>query len=62
MAKVEPFPFTNEVYPDDWFATLEPNQLFPSPQPVELDLGCGDGSFLIRMAEQFPERNFLGVE
>ncbi len=62
MAKVEPFPFPNEVYPDDWFATLEPNQLFPSPQPVELDLGCGDGSFLIRMAEQFPERNFLGVE
>jgi tRNA (guanine-N7-)-methyltransferase len=62
MAKVEPFPFPNEVYPDDWFSRLGREDLFPGEAPIELDLGCGDGSFLARMAKQFPERNFLGVE
>lgn len=62
MPKVEPFPFPNEIYPDEWFARLERDDLFPDEVPIELDLGCGDGSFLIRMAEHFPDRNFLGVE
>jgi tRNA (guanine-N7-)-methyltransferase len=30
--------------------------------PLEVDLGCGDGTFIASMAEAFPERNFLGVE
>lgn len=29
---------------------------------MEVDLGCGDGSFLMAMAREFPERDFLGVE
>lgn len=62
MAKKDPFPFPNEVYPEDWFTRLERHDLFASEAPIELDLGCGDGSFLIRMAEHYPERNFLGVE
>lgn len=62
MPKVEPFPFTNEIYPEDWFARLGRGDLFSGENPIELDLGCGDGSFLIRMAEHFPERNFIGVE
>ncbi|HQW29556.1 MAG: tRNA (guanosine(46)-N7)-methyltransferase TrmB [Verrucomicrobiales bacterium] len=62
MPKVEPFPFSNELYPEDWFTRLDRCDLFSGDKPIELDLGCGDGSFLIRMAEQFPERNFLGVE
>lgn len=62
MSKVEPFPFPNEIYPDNWFARLSRADLFVDEGPIELDLGCGDGSFLARMAEQFPERNFLGVE
>jgi len=62
MPKVEPFPFLNETYPEDWFTRLGRGDLFPGENPIELDLGCGDGSFLIRMAEHFPERNFLGVE
>lgn len=33
-----------------------------STRPAELDLGCGDGSFLVRLAEHFPDRDFLGVE
>ena len=62
MPKVEPFPSYNDLYPEDWFTRLDRCDLFSGDKPIELDLGCGDGSFLIRMAEQFPERNFLGVE
>jgi len=37
-------------------------KLFAQRQPLEVELGCGDGSFLVRYAEQHPERNFIGVE
>ena len=55
-------PVPCEFMPDDYFARLDPSTLFDNDQPLEVDLGCGDGSFLIAMAQQFPERNFLGVE
>lgn len=51
-----------EFMPDDYFARLDPKSLFATDSPLEVDLGCGDGSFLIDMAKHFPERNFLGVE
>ncbi len=62
MPKTEPFPFPNEFYPTDWFARAERFDLFEVDRPIELDLGCGDGSFLVRMAEHFSDRNFVGVE
>jgi len=37
-------------------------QLFPKPQPLEVELGCGDASFLVEYARRQPERNFIGVE
>ncbi|MGA2029528.1 MAG: tRNA (guanosine(46)-N7)-methyltransferase TrmB [Verrucomicrobiota bacterium] len=37
-------------------------QLFPKPQPLEVELGCGDASFLVECARRQPERNFIGVE
>jgi tRNA (guanine-N7-)-methyltransferase len=37
-------------------------QLFPKPQPLEVELGCGDASFLVEYARQNPGRNFIGVE
>lgn len=36
--------------------------LFPKPQPIEVELGSGDGSFLMRWAQLHPETNFLGIE
>jgi tRNA (guanine-N7-)-methyltransferase len=36
--------------------------LFPKPQPLEVELGCGDASFLVELARRSPERNFIGVE
>jgi len=46
----------------DVIAELPVREWFPSEQPLELELGCGDGSFLARFAEQHRERNFIGVE
>jgi tRNA (guanine-N7-)-methyltransferase len=41
---------------------IRPAALFPSVQPIEVELGCGDGSFLVNYAKAHPERNFIGVE
>ncbi|MEM7696989.1 MAG: tRNA (guanosine(46)-N7)-methyltransferase TrmB [Verrucomicrobiota bacterium] len=56
------FPFPNELYPEDWFRRLKREELFEGTAPIELDLGCGDGSFLLAMAEANPGISFLGVE
>jgi len=62
MAREESFPLPNELVPADWFTRLRREEIFEGPAPIELDLGCGDGSFLVRMAGHFGDRNFLGVE
>lgn len=41
---------------------LKPVDLFPKPQPLEVELGCGDASFIAEYAKRHPERNFIGVE
>ncbi len=41
---------------------LSLEELFPLPQPIELEIGCGDGGFLFEYAQRHPDRNFLGVE
>jgi tRNA (guanine-N7-)-methyltransferase len=37
-------------------------ELFSRAQPLEVELGCGDASFLAKYAALHPERNFIGVE
>lgn len=41
---------------------LDYQRLFITQQPVEVELGSGDGSFLAQYARQHPERNFIGIE
>lgn len=41
---------------------LDLKWLFPRPQPLEVELGCGDASFLVAWAQRHPEQNFIGVE
>jgi len=36
--------------------------LFPSSEPLEVELGSGDGSFLVEYARRHPGHNFIGVE
>ena len=51
-----------ELVPENLLEPLDLDELFGRSAPVEVDLGCGDGTFLAALAEQDPERNFLGVE
>ena len=48
--------------PDDYFARYGVAQIFGEGDTCEVDLGCGDGGFLLAMAEHYPETRFLGVE
>ena len=41
---------------------LDLEELFSKPQPLEVELGCGDASFLVEYARRNPEKNFIGVE
>ena len=41
---------------------LDLAEIFPQPQPLEVELGCGDASFLVEYARQNPGKNFIGVE
>lgn len=49
----------------DFQSITEPlrwEKLFSVQQPAELEIGCGDGGFLLEWASRHPEKNFLGVE
>ena len=48
--------------PASYVERLEWSGLFLLPQPLEVELGSGDGSFLAQYAKEHPERNFIGVE
>jgi tRNA (guanine-N7-)-methyltransferase len=41
---------------------IELQSLFPRPQPLEVELGSGDGSFLVEWAKLKPAHNFIGIE
>ena len=51
-----------ELLPELQVARLDVAELFGRSAPLHVDLGCGDGSFLCEMAQQFPKRNFLGID
>ena len=56
-------PYDAIFQPQDYFHIHAPGEIFAGPaRPLEVDLGCGDGSFLEEMAAMHPGRNFLGVE
>ena len=50
--------------PEDYFKRYTVAEMFgPGGEPTcEVDLGCGDGGFLLAMAEHYPQTQFLGVE
>ncbi len=48
--------------PADYFRRAALSEIFLRPAPLEIDLGCGDGAFILAMAARFPDRNFLGTE
>ncbi len=49
--------------PPDYFRELCREEIFPdATRPLEVELGCGDGSFFLGMAQQHPERDFFAME
>jgi len=47
---------------DSFVQRLNLDPLFPKGQPLEVELGSGDGSFLTQYAGLRRDRNFIGVE
>ena len=41
---------------------LDLDGIFGRKVPLQVDLGCGDGSFLCALAQRMPDKNFLGIE
>lgn len=53
----------NEILPENYFAPLDLARIFPDPPgPLHVDLGCGEGTFLLEMARSHPGERFLGIE
>lgn len=48
--------------PPSYIEPFRFEQMFTAPQPVEVELGAGDGSFIAAYAAAHRERNFLAVE
>ncbi len=48
--------------PASYVERLDLNAVFSEPQPLEVELGAGDGSFLIEWTGLNRDRNFIGVE
>jgi len=51
-----------ELIPDSYVDRLDLEAVFGRRAPLEVDLGCGDGSFLCALARARPEHDFLGIE
>ncbi|MBQ8197735.1 MAG: tRNA (guanosine(46)-N7)-methyltransferase TrmB [Clostridia bacterium] len=41
---------------------LDYSKLFGNDNPVNLEVGCGKGGFIINLAKKYPNENFLAVE
>jgi tRNA (guanine-N7-)-methyltransferase len=51
-----------ELAPANYFVRLDLAAVFPRSAPVDLDVGCGEGAFLLTIAAAHPERNYLAIE
>ena len=48
--------------PSSYFEPLPLDTLFETSQALEVEIGCGNGSFLVKYASEQPKTNFLGIE
>ena len=38
------------------------NSVFEKPQPLHLEIGTGKGRFIMQLAQEHPEINYIGIE
>ena len=50
------------IFAEDWLRPIPLATHFPKQQPLEIDLGCGKGRFLLARSAKHPEVNFLGID
>jgi tRNA (guanine-N7-)-methyltransferase len=60
--KFPPLASAAEIVPASYFAPLDLEAIYGRNAPIEVDLGCGDGSFLAEIAAANPGTDFLGIE
>lgn len=54
---------TQRIFPEQWLNPINFATCFEHPErPLEIDLGCGKGRFLLARARKFPGTNFLGID
>ena len=58
------FPVDTAIYrPTNWLDPMVLSQIFAeSSQPLEVDVGCGKGAFLVWAGQTRPASNFLGID
>ena len=63
LPAMRPLPPSQRIFPPDWLGPL-PRELFHprADTPLELDLGCGKGRFLLARARKAPGTDFFGVD
>lgn len=53
----------DEVMNDPFAGRLDPRGWFAAPSNrFEIEIGCGKGTFMLNIAKENPETNFLGIE
>ncbi|MCH7719467.1 MAG: hypothetical protein IH988_00555, partial [Planctomycetes bacterium] len=50
------------IPPPAYGEPFDPRRLFDQQTPVELEIGCGKGGFLLDRARARPEVGFVGIE
>jgi tRNA (guanine-N7-)-methyltransferase len=53
---------TSIYIPSSWLVAMDWREVFESGQRIEVDIGCGKGSFLLWSAQAHSETNFVGVD
>ena len=50
------------IFPGNWLFSVPLDEYFSCPAPIEVDVGCGKGRFLLARAAAHPDTNFLGID
>ncbi|MDD2237412.1 MAG: tRNA (guanosine(46)-N7)-methyltransferase TrmB [Kiritimatiellae bacterium] len=62
MKTDQPHSASVRFIPDQWLYPFSVSDLFSDERPLEVDVGCGKGRFLLEHAAAHPDVHFLGVD
>lgn len=55
-------PTFNEILNNDFYIKGKWHEYFGNDRDIVLELGCGKGEYTVKLAEMFPEVNYIGVD